>query len=772
MFNSFQFGSGVTSLTKFAVNNIEAAVGIDFVNQQYRLADQPVTFADAFIGSSPDLTYSTSSNSTMVNSAGNIVWAPHNSVPNSEDFRASGPSSPWVHQNSATITENAITAPDDGSNGTQLEFGAANNSQIRNDYGLGSTIHGAFTIKVWVKCATGTTEKVRLRSFSSGNGNQNSDDITVTDQWALVSYSFVKSSGSSMSTYISNATDAVARTIFIWGAHVYRSDLGGMAPVPGAVGDFEYYVPTNGNAEYLPRVGHHVYNGSAWVNEGLLIESEERTNLVTTSTDISGGNFQNNGGVITENAVLAPDGTQTGSTYDTDGAYRILRNLVSVSAGSTYTWSFYAKNIDATDANYRVYDNTQAADIVVPTSYFSQINTSDWTRVYVTFTVPAGCSLASVYLTSGDNGGTVAFWGAQLEEGSTPSSYIPTSGATVTRATQTLDIPPAQFSWPDVEYIGPELVVDNNGNYVGDFNSITDINSWANDGTSVISILPEDQLFIDRNGSTTQAGHRVATIALSGLTIGKTYRVGVNVVELSNNFNIVVFDNSYSILREKADSSSTGIQTLIFEATVTDPIIGLSLNTLNATAKVTDVSVREINQVAMSYAMEGRVTYTDNGQGAAGPTSQEVQFYRQFINSTNYVFSSLATSGGRTGQPTVAHRESGDGRQLASGVNTQYAPGVLTPYSVAARHTATVAQGAANGAAYTADTSGGALPDLSATPIEFGVDYMGTIRQFRQFADDVGDTGLVTATNPSTEPTLSLTFDGTGGSFYNLNWSE
>jgi hypothetical protein len=29
-----------------------------------------------------------------------------------------------------------------------------------------------------------------------------------------------------------------------------------------------------------PRVGHHVWNGFAWVNEGLLHESEARTNLL------------------------------------------------------------------------------------------------------------------------------------------------------------------------------------------------------------------------------------------------------------------------------------------------------------------------------------------------------------------------------------------------------------------------------------------------------------------------------------------------------------
>ena len=42
---------------------------------------------------------------------------------------------------------------------------------------------------------------------------------------------------------------------------------------------FETYVPTTSSAVYAPRVGHHVYNGSAWVNEGILHESEARTNL-------------------------------------------------------------------------------------------------------------------------------------------------------------------------------------------------------------------------------------------------------------------------------------------------------------------------------------------------------------------------------------------------------------------------------------------------------------------------------------------------------------
>lgn len=55
----------------------------------------------------------------------------------------------------------------------------------------------------------------------------------------------------------------------------YRSDLGGMVDVPAGERSFpsaSTYVPTTSSARYLPRVGHHVYNGSAWMNEGLLDE--------------------------------------------------------------------------------------------------------------------------------------------------------------------------------------------------------------------------------------------------------------------------------------------------------------------------------------------------------------------------------------------------------------------------------------------------------------------------------------------------------------------
>jgi hypothetical protein len=50
---------------------------------------------------------------------------------------------------------------------------------------------------------------------------------------------------------------------------------------------------------------------------------------------------------------------------------------------------------------------------------------------------------------------------------------------------------------------------------------------------------------------------------------------------------------------------------------------------------------------------------------------------------------------------------------------------------------------------------------------------MGTISEFRVWDKDITNAGLVEATNPSLEPSLSLTFEGVGtNSFVVNNWSE
>ena len=75
--------------------------------------------------------------------------------------------------------------------------------------------------------------------------------------------------------------------------------------------------------------------------------------------------------------------------------------------------------------------------------------------------------------------------------------------------------------------------------------------------------------------------------------------------------------------------------------------------------------------------------------------------------------------------------------------------------------------------ALTANTTPTALPDLSATDLKIAQNYMGTVGTFRVWDKDLGDDGIVEATNPSLEPSLSLDFIGTGTTSFTVSdWSE
>ena len=90
-----------------------------------------------------------------------------------------------------------------------------------------------------------------------------------------------------------------------------------------------------------PRVGHHVHNGSSFVNEGLLIESEARTNLVAYSIP-NATNWAPIRATISENVseTVAPDGSQTASKgieNDALGTHRI-DFVVTLTDTNTYTY--------------------------------------------------------------------------------------------------------------------------------------------------------------------------------------------------------------------------------------------------------------------------------------------------------------------------------------------------------------------------------------------------------------------------------------------------
>ena len=141
--------------------------------------------------------------------------------------------------------------------------------------------------------------------------------------------------------------------------------------------------------------------------------------------------------VVTANVETAPDGTTTadrvvfnlnGGTLST--AISQLESAIFTSISITRTQSVYIKTTDGT---------TKVFTFVSPTG---SVTTITVTSVYQRFTLTStGINTASIRLrlrgsASGEGtatSATIAIWGAQYEDGSNATSYIPTTTATVTR---------------------------------------------------------------------------------------------------------------------------------------------------------------------------------------------------------------------------------------------------------------------------------------------------------------------------------------------------
>jgi len=250
--------------------------------------------------------------------------------------------------------------------------------------------------------------------------------------------------------------------IYIYGAHLYRSDLGGMVDNPDR-GDS--YVPTTSAAVYLPRRGHYVYNGQEWTNRGLLLESEARTNLITYS--IPDTNWSPIRASVSEGVALAPDGTMTASKgvedTSTSATHRVDFAL-TVTDGSSYSWSVFAKaaerdsvameigaaSIIVSYARFDLSSGVVAEEVGGAIGYIEDFG-NGWYRCTVnglagaTDRVLIGICDGATQSYTGDGTSGIYLWGAQLEEDSTSSSYMPTNGATFTRAAETLTVAAADL---------------------------------------------------------------------------------------------------------------------------------------------------------------------------------------------------------------------------------------------------------------------------------------------------------------------------------------
>ena len=204
-----------------------------------------------------------------------------------------------------------------------------------------------------------------------------------------------------------------------------------------------------------PRFNHDPVTGEL---KGLLIE-DSRTNLLTYSEQFDNAAWRKlNDGKILANQSIAPDGTTTADLFypNTTGLQRFIAHDIQYSWIGTYSYSFYAKqagfrhigmfnpigngigvNFDlATGVVTNYMSGTVTATMIPVANGFYRCvysSTGGYTAIYLSDTI--GSYTATANGTAG-----VYIWGAQLEAGSTATSYIPTTSTPVTRAADTLTI--------------------------------------------------------------------------------------------------------------------------------------------------------------------------------------------------------------------------------------------------------------------------------------------------------------------------------------------
>jgi hypothetical protein len=180
--------------------------------------------------------------------------------------------------------------------------------------------------------------------------------------------------------------------------------------------------------------------------KGLLIE-EARTNVTITSEDFSVNWFLGRPGTsVSHGGVADPAGGTSASTFTYTGINNtqgILDDLASGVGNTTYTFSIWLKS--ATLSQARLLLKNASSDVIKAEKVVSL--STEWQRFDVTGTTDGASAGARIEFTTNGVAGSMSIWGAQLEAGSFPTSYIPTAGSTATRSADVASIPTSAFGY-------------------------------------------------------------------------------------------------------------------------------------------------------------------------------------------------------------------------------------------------------------------------------------------------------------------------------------
>ena len=316
------------------------------------------------------------------------------------------------------------------------------------------------------------------------------------------------------------------------------------------------------------RVNHDSYTKEFL---GLLIENAS-TNLLNYSQQFDNTAWTKGGVSVTVNSATAPDVTLTADkiiiTNTSDPQISQVVNTGSSITGKTFTFSIYAWT-DAgqpTAAQLLLYDvavaYVQTKDIILTTTPTRHVITAAFPLA-----VGTGLNARLDLLQNTSSIGNYCYaWGAQLEEGSVATSYIPTVASQVTRAADvitgsglvytTLTESNPEWSSATTYALGAKVVYGIYGTYQslqsGNLNRTPPITSpftdayWVRTGPTNKMAMFDDQISSVSSGTTdiifAVVASSIDSVALLNITASKT-----NIAVTDKDTKVLAYHNSQQL---------------------------------------------------------------------------------------------------------------------------------------------------------------------------------------------------------------------------------
>jgi len=430
MFNGPVFNNETIQSNARAVNAGGISESLDEANALYsRLTGAsfelvPSSFGRGVLysgapGVNGDLTWTRGGDAFRTNASGVIQRVPWNLLQRSEEFD----NAIWI-KSSVTVTSNQATSPD-GNLTADLLTPTGSDCVIRQSITPSSV--SAYTFSVWLRSATGSDISTTIRVWrDSPFQNITNTAITVTSTWQRFTLNFTPIDLTSHAVVIGgSSTLSSGENLFAYGAQLVEGTTA------------QTYLPTTDRLNF-PRLDYTY--GSC---PSALLEPQ-RTNLITQSqnfTDVSWSKLGLGAGsapVVTANAGISPEGINNatrvqfncGGTTSSDRSI-LQKASVSITNTTNYAATIYVKAYSSGEVGKQLRFISESA-----VNQITITLTDSWQRVSTTGVSNA---ILSNYLieTRGtfttNTTADILIYGAQLEAGAYPTTYIPTTSATATR---------------------------------------------------------------------------------------------------------------------------------------------------------------------------------------------------------------------------------------------------------------------------------------------------------------------------------------------------